>query len=88
MSIRRVAALQVGFLLVAILANAASRNTMRITVLDSVTRAVPLDNNGVPTNCDGTHFRRILPFHYECATSEHLARAGWRQSAVPHQLHH
>jgi len=56
MSIRRVAALQVGFLLVAILANAASRNTMRITVLDSVTRAVPLDNNGVPTNCDGITF--------------------------------
>jgi hypothetical protein len=56
MSIRRVAALQVGFLLVAILANAASRNTMRITVLDSVTRASSPYDNGVPKNCDGITF--------------------------------
>ena len=57
MSMRRIAALQAGLLLVAMLANAASlKNTMRITVLDSVTRAVPLDNNGVPTNCDGITF--------------------------------
>jgi len=57
MSMRRIAALQAGLLLVAMLANAASlKNTMRIAVLDSVTRAVPLDNNGVPTNCDGITF--------------------------------
>jgi hypothetical protein len=57
MSIRRIAALQASLLLVAMLANAASlKNTMRITVLDSATRAVPVDNNGVPTNCDGITF--------------------------------
>jgi hypothetical protein len=58
MSMRRIAALQAGLLLVAMLANAASlKNTMRITVLDSVTRASSLDdNNGVPTNCEQLTF--------------------------------
>jgi PEGA domain-containing protein len=57
MSMRRIAGLQAGLLLLAMLANAASlKNTMRITVLDSVTRAMPLDNNGVPINCDGITF--------------------------------
>ncbi len=57
MSMRRMAALLAGLLLVAMFANAASRNnTMRITVLDSQTRALNLDNNGVPNNCDQLTF--------------------------------
>ena len=43
MSIRRIAAVQMGFLLAAMFANAASqKDTVRITVLDSVTRASTL----------------------------------------------
>ena len=58
MSMPRWAALQAGLLLlVAMFANAASRNnTIRITVLDSQTRALNLDNNGVPNNCDQLTF--------------------------------
>jgi len=57
MSMRRMAALQAGLLLVAMFANAASRkNTMRITVLDSETRSLSMDDNGVPTNCDQLTF--------------------------------
>ncbi len=58
MSMRRMAALQAGLLLVAMVANAASlKNTMRITVLDSVTRASTAnDNNGVPLNCEQLTF--------------------------------
>ncbi len=54
MSIRRIAAVQMGFLLAAMFANAASqKDTVRITVLDSVTRASTADgNNGVPQNCE------------------------------------
>ena len=54
MSIRRVSVLQVGLLLAAMFANAASqKDTVRITVLDSVTRASTSDsNNGVPLNCE------------------------------------
>jgi len=53
---RRIAALQIGFLLAAMLANAASKSTLRITVLDSATRALASDNNGVPQNCDQLTF--------------------------------
>ncbi len=58
MSMRRIAALQAGFVLVAMLANASSlKNTIRITVLDSVTRAsTPDNNNGVPNNCEQLTF--------------------------------
>jgi PEGA domain len=58
MSMRTVAALQSGFLLVAMLASATSRKApMQITVLDSVTRAAPRDdNNGVPKNCEQLTF--------------------------------
>jgi len=57
MSVRRVAALQAGLLLVAMLANASSlKNTIRITVLDSVTRASTPENNGVPQNCEQLTF--------------------------------
>ncbi|MGO9608680.1 MAG: PEGA domain-containing protein [Verrucomicrobiia bacterium] len=54
MSIRRIAVVQAGLLLAAMLANAASqKDTVRITVLDSVTRASTTDNNnGVPLNCE------------------------------------
>ena len=57
MCMRR-SALQAGLLLVAMLANAASlRNSLRITVLDSVTRAASVNNNnGVPINCDQLTF--------------------------------
>jgi hypothetical protein len=54
---RRIAALQASLLLVAVLANAATRkDTIRITVLDSETRALPPDNNGVPQNCEQLTF--------------------------------
>jgi hypothetical protein len=57
MSIRRKAALQAGLLLVAMLANAASlKKSIQITVLDSETRAVNLNDNGVPTNCEQLTF--------------------------------
>jgi PEGA domain-containing protein len=62
MSIRKIAALQMGLLLAAMLANAAaskdmvSKDTVRITVLDSVTRALTPDNNGVPQNCEQLTF--------------------------------
>jgi len=54
MSIHRLATVQAGLLLVAAFANAASqKDAVRITVLDSVTRASTLDNNnGVPLNCE------------------------------------
>lgn len=56
MSMSRIAALLAGLLLVAMLANAASRNTIRITVLDSETRSLGLNDNGVPDNCDQLTF--------------------------------
>ena len=57
MSMRRIAVLQAGFLLLAVLANADStKNPLRITVLDSVTRASTPDNNGVPQNCEQLTF--------------------------------
>jgi len=50
-------ALLAGFLLVGILANAASRNNaMRIKILDSETHSVSLGGNDVPTNCDQVNF--------------------------------
>jgi hypothetical protein len=57
MGIRRIAALQTGLLLAAVLANAGSqKDTVRITVLDAVTRASAPDNNGVPQNCEQLTF--------------------------------
>jgi len=57
MSMRTVA-VQAGLLLVATLASATSlKDTVRITVLDSVTRSsTPDDNNGVPKNCEQLTF--------------------------------
>ncbi len=57
MSMRRVAALPAGILLVAVFASAASKtNLMRIKVLDSKTRSVSLGGNDVPKNCDAVNF--------------------------------
>jgi hypothetical protein len=57
MSMRRMVALQAGFLLAAMFANATSRNSaIRIQVLDSETRSVSSDNNGVPNNCEQLTF--------------------------------
>jgi hypothetical protein len=52
MSLCRTAAVQAFLLLVAMSANAAYKNNIRITVLDSETRASTPDNNGVPQNCE------------------------------------
>jgi hypothetical protein len=58
MSMRRFAALQAGLLLATVVTSAASqKDTVRITVLDSVTRALTADNNnGVPQNCEQLTF--------------------------------
>ena len=58
MSIGRLAVVQTGLLLAALFASAASqKDTIRITVLDSVTRASTADNNnGVPLNCEQLTF--------------------------------
>jgi hypothetical protein len=57
MTMRRIAALQAGLLLAVMVANAASsKDTVRITVLDSVTRSSAPDNNGVPQNCEQLTF--------------------------------
>jgi hypothetical protein len=58
MSMRRLAALQAGLWLAVVVASAASqKDTVRITVLDSVTRASTADNNnGVPQNCEQLTF--------------------------------
>jgi hypothetical protein len=54
MSIRRLAILAV--LLSAWLANATSKGTIQIKVLNSETHSVDLGGNGVPKNCDGVNF--------------------------------
>lgn len=57
MNRRRIATLQAGLVLVSLFASAAVRNaTIRIKVLDSETRSVSLDDNGVPKNCDPTNY--------------------------------
>jgi len=56
MSRGKMAALQVGLLLVAVFANAASKSETRIKVLDSQTSSVVLDDNGAPRNCDQVNF--------------------------------
>lgn len=57
MGMRRIVALQAGLFLAAVVASAASqKDTVRITVLDSVTRATAADNNGVPQNCEQLTF--------------------------------
>jgi hypothetical protein len=57
MSMRRMAVV-LAFMLfvVAMCANAADKNSIRITVLDSETRSSAPDNNGVPQNCEQLTF--------------------------------
>jgi PEGA domain len=52
----RTAAVQAFLLLVAMSANAGVKTNLRITVLDSETRATTPDNNGVPLNCEQLTF--------------------------------
>jgi len=50
-------ALPMGFLFLAMLANAVSKSgTIRITVLDSETRSVSLGSSDVPKNCDQVNY--------------------------------
>src|ERR1700683_1173328 len=57
MSMPRIAPLLAGLLLASVYANAApKKDTVRITVLDSVTQALTPDNNGVPQNCEQLTF--------------------------------
>src|ERR1700678_3352380 len=58
MSVRRITALHAGLLFAAMLANASSqKDTVRVTVVDSWTRAsTPDNNNGVPQNCEQLTF--------------------------------
>ena len=56
MSRSMMAALQVGLLLVAMFANAASKSAVRVKVLDSETHSVVLDDSGVPKNCDQLNY--------------------------------
>jgi hypothetical protein len=44
------------FLFVAVFANAAARNTVRIKVLDSATRTLTTADNGAPRNCDLSNY--------------------------------
>ena len=57
MSQRRIAAVQVGFLLVALWASAVEKNnTIRITVLDSESGSITLSDDSAPKNCDAVNF--------------------------------
>jgi len=56
MSKSGMAAMQTTLLLVAMFANAASKSTLRIKVLDSETHSVVLDDSGVPRNCDQLNY--------------------------------
>jgi hypothetical protein len=56
MNQRRRATLQAGLLFVALCANAAVKDDIRIKVLDSETRSAILDDSGVPKNCDQVNF--------------------------------
>jgi len=56
MSMSRIAALLAGLTLMTMFANAASRNNIQIKVLDSETRALSSDDNGVPSNCEQVTF--------------------------------
>ena len=57
MNQRRIAAVLAVVLLLAIGANAAIKDShIRITVVDSETRSVTIDDSGVPKNCDAVNF--------------------------------
>ena len=56
MSKSGMAAMQTTLLLVAMFANAASKSSVRIKVLNSETRTVVLDDSGIPRNCDQLNY--------------------------------
>jgi PEGA domain-containing protein len=57
MSVRRIAALETGLLLVAMFANAtAEKSLLRIKVLDSETRSASFGGDDIPKNCDQVNF--------------------------------
>jgi len=57
MNLYRIVVVQIGLLFVAMSASAAVKNaSIRITVLDSETRSITLDDSGVPKNCDGVNY--------------------------------
>jgi PEGA domain len=52
----RMGILQASLLLLAVIANAASKSAMKIKILDSATHTVSLGGNGVPNDCDQVTF--------------------------------
>ena len=57
MNARRRSPLSATLVFVALFASAAVKNgTIRITVVDSETRSLPTDDNGVPRNCDQVNY--------------------------------
>lgn len=44
------------FLLTTLFANAATKNTIRVKVVDSATRTITTDDNGAPRNCDLSNY--------------------------------
>jgi len=57
MNRRSIAIVRIGFLFVALWANAvANEGVIRVKVLDSETRSVTFDDSGVPRNCDGVNY--------------------------------
>jgi hypothetical protein len=56
MNQRWMAALQAGLLFMSVYANAVIKENIRITVLESETHSVILDDRGVPKNCDQVNF--------------------------------
>lgn len=56
MSKCRIAELVIGLLCMAGFAGAATKNAMRITILDSQAKSVVLDDSGVPKNCDQLNY--------------------------------
>jgi len=56
MNPRKKIVLHTSLLFIALFANAVTKDTIRIRVLDSETRSVILDSSGVPRNCDSVNF--------------------------------
>lgn len=57
MNQRRIAAVQAGLLMIAMCAYAVEKKSaIQITVLDSESRSVTVDDSGVPKNCDAVNF--------------------------------
>jgi hypothetical protein len=56
MNQRWMAALQAGLLFMSVHTNAAVKENIRITILESETHSVIIDDSGVPKNCDQVNF--------------------------------